>query len=191
MGVDGFPAAGRRFSSDSLVEFRQFDEFEDCCFDGCVLSDFDLGGRKFIDCEFVNSDLSMVRVTDILFRDVNFDSCKMLGVDFGECLHSLLSMKFTGCVLNYSSFNGLELPGTIFDHCSLEEVSFVDSDLKGAEFTESDLRGAVFRHSCLLDADFSTAYGYEIDPEENMISGAKFSSLGLIGLLGKYAIEVV
>jgi hypothetical protein len=38
--------------------------------------------------------------------------------------------------------------------------------------------------------DFRTSYNYSIDPEINRISKAKFSINGVVGLLGKYNIEI-
>jgi fluoroquinolone resistance protein len=49
---------------------------------------------------------------------------------------------------------------------------------------------ATFDHTILEIADFRSAFNYTIDPEINKLKGAKFSTLGLSGLLAKYNIEI-
>jgi hypothetical protein len=50
--------------------------------------------------------------------------------------------------------------------------------------------GARFEESNLERADFRTASHYSIDPEMNKLKGAKFSLLGIPGLLDKYGIII-
>jgi hypothetical protein len=49
---------------------------------------------------------------------------------------------------------------------------------------------ATFDQTILEKVDFRTSYHYSIDPEVNRIKKAKFSILGVAGLLGKYDIEI-
>ncbi|HNX08430.1 MAG TPA: pentapeptide repeat-containing protein, partial [Bacteroidales bacterium] len=64
-------------------------------------------------------------------------------------------------------------------------------DLSGAVFDNCNLDRAIFQHTLLEKADFSTAYGYAIDPEVNRLKQARFSSTGLNGLLYKYDLEII
>jgi uncharacterized protein YjbI with pentapeptide repeats len=57
-------------------------------------------------------------------------------------------------------------------------------------FDNCDLTGAVFDHTNIEKADFRTSYNYTIDPEINRIKKAKFSILGVSGLLDKYDIDI-
>jgi hypothetical protein len=52
------------------------------------------------------------------------------------------------------------------------------------------LTRARFERTVLEKVDFRTSYNYSIDPELNRIKNAKFSIVGIIGLLDKYDIEV-
>jgi hypothetical protein len=52
------------------------------------------------------------------------------------------------------------------------------------------LEGAVFDNTVLEKADFSTAFNYALDPANNKIKKAKFTTSGLYGLLSKYDIEI-
>ena len=60
----------------------------------------------------------------------------------------------------------------------------------GADFTECDFSGALFSRTILQKADFRTSYNFSINPEQNQISGAKFSLETLPGLLHKYNIKI-
>ncbi|WP_419802798.1 hypothetical protein [Mucilaginibacter sp.] len=42
-----------------------------------------------------------------------------------------------------------------------------------------------------MEADFSSAYNFSIDPENNRIKKAKFSVAGLPGLLEKFGLKIV
>jgi hypothetical protein len=57
-------------------------------------------------------------------------------------------------------------------------------------FDNCDLLQAIFDLSIIEKADFRTAYNYSINPEKNRIKKAKFSVLGLSGLLEHYDIEI-
>ena len=113
-----------------------------------------------------------------------------MGVNFSECNPFLLELAFSGCNLNNCSFFNLKLKNTPFINCTLEEVDFVETDLTSAVFKECSLRGAIFENSNLQSADFRTATGFSINPEVNKLKKARFTQDGLIGLLGKYGIEV-
>jgi len=50
--------------------------------------------------------------------------------------------------------------------------------------------GATFDKATLEKADFRTAINYSIDPTNNRIKKAKFSLLGVVGLLDKFDISI-
>jgi len=66
----------------------------------------------------------------------------------------------------------------------------VEADLTNSVFTNCDLAGTVFENTILVKADFRTSYNYSINPETNKIKKAKFSILGVAGLLDRYDIVV-
>ena len=63
-------------------------------------------------------------------------------------------------------------------------------NLTNATFNNCDLIGSIFKTTILEKTDFRTSFNYSIDPEINRIKKAKFSLQGVIGLLGKYQIEI-
>jgi uncharacterized protein YjbI with pentapeptide repeats len=165
-------------------------EYEGCVFAACNFSGVDLSRMIFIDCRFEQCDLSMAKLINTSFQDVYFKGCKQLGLRFDECSGKILSFSFEACILNLSAFSGLKLKGTRFKDCLLREVDFGSCDLTQADFSNSDLDRALFQNTILEGADFRTAYNFTIDPEMNRLRKARFSTQGLVGLLGKYQIVV-
>jgi uncharacterized protein YjbI with pentapeptide repeats len=95
---------------------------------------------------------------------------------------------FQGCMMNYSSFLGLNLQGVNFVGCTLLEVDFSEIDLRKADFSDSDLERAIFRNSDIREADFSKARNYTLSPQLNKIKGAKFSLPEAMSLL--YSMDI-
>ncbi len=165
-------------------------EYEACRFANGNGHKADLSEFKFIDCEFVDCDLSLAKLNRTAFREVQFRECKLSGLHFEACQDFGLVFGFEQCLLNFCTFIGMKLKNTRFVHSQLMESDFSDSDLTGAVFDQTDLSRVVFEHTILEKADFRTAFGYAIDPEQNRMRHAKFSSLGGAGLLGKYGLEI-
>lgn len=115
----------------------------------------------------------------------------MLGLLFENCNKFGLSVSFTNCILNHSSFYQVKIKGTKFIHSQIQEVDFTECDLSGAVFDNCNLDRAIFQHTVLEKTDFSTAYGYAINPEINRLKKARFSSSGLTGLLYKYDLDII
>lgn len=84
----------------------------------------------------------------------------------------------------------MKLHKTKFTKCEMVEVDFGRADLTGSSFNDCDLRNAVFDNTNLSKCDFRKANNYIIDPENNKISKAKFSLLGIPGLLTKHDIVI-
>ncbi|MDR3250221.1 MAG: pentapeptide repeat-containing protein [Tannerella sp.] len=114
----------------------------------------------------------------------------MLGLRFDTCLEFGLSFSFDNCQLNHSSFYKTKIKKTILKNSQLQETDFAECDLTSAMFDNCDLTRAVFDHTNIEKADFRTSYNYSIDPEINRIKKAKFSILGVSGLLDKYDIDI-
>ena len=165
-------------------------EFENCSFVGCLFMGVNLSAVIFSDCSFTGCDFSMARITGTSFQHAEFKECKLLGLHFEDCNEFLLSLGFEKCILNFSSFQKLELKNLHFYDCELQEVDFTEAKLPHSVFRNCNLAAATFINTQLFKADFKTAYNYSIDPETNQIKKAQFSMPGLIGLLDKYDIEV-
>ena len=79
---------------------------------------------------------------------------------------------------------------TIFTNCSLKDVDFEETDLSMSVFNNCDLLNARFIKTTLEKTDFRAATNYAFDPEINNIKKAKFSYMGISGLLAKYNIDI-
>lgn len=165
-------------------------EYENCTFSGCDFSNADLSDTQFQDCVFRDSNLSLAKLRQTAFRNVEFKACKLLGLHFDDCNPFLFEVQFDHCTLNLSSFFGVSLKKTMFSSCQLEEVDFTEANLQEAVFDACNLSRAVFNRSNLEKADFRSALHYLIDPELNRMKGARFSVNGVAGLLAKYGIQL-
>lgn len=166
-------------------------EFNNCIFKKCDFSEAEFAACKFIDCVFDNCNLAMMKVDRSTLNNVTFKDCKILGVNFSPVQDFLFTVRFEGCMLDYSSFMGKKMPKTTFKKSSLKEVTFTQAVLNGSVFDECNLLETVFRQTDLTGVNFSTALNYIIDPELNTMNKAIFSSHGLEGLLFKYNLKIV
>ena len=182
-----------------MTEFKNIDfkatqiekEYDYCHFFNCNFDSANLSNVTFVESVFENCNLSNVVLTETCLNDVKFINCKMIGLNFNDCNTFIFSIDFVGCNLSLSSFYQMNLVGQHFEKCKLQEVDFVETNLSKVNFDGSDLSKAVFERSKLEKADFRTAINYSFDPELNQIKKAKFSRLGVLGLLSKYDITIV
>jgi fluoroquinolone resistance protein len=165
-------------------------EYERCTFKNINLVNSDLTNYRFIDCIFIECDLSLAKIYKTTFRDIVFKNCKMLGLRFDTCNALGLSFSFEGCQLNHSSFYKTKIKRMAFADSQLIETDFSEADLTSVRFENSNLEGAMFDRTILETADLRSSYNYSIDPEFNRIKGAKFSITGVAGLLDKYNIVI-
>ena len=165
-------------------------EYESCSFFNCNFEHADFSEFKFIDCRFHDCNLSLATLNGTVLRNVLFRDCKMLGLQLENCNDFGLSFSFENCQLNHSTFFQMNIKKTIFRDCQLREIDFSETNLSDAIFDNCDLAQAFFTNTILEKADFRTAYHYSIDPENNRLKKAKFSLLGVSGLLDRYDIVI-
>ena len=77
-----------------------------------------------------------------------------------------------------------------FRNCNLQEADFTESDIINSVFDNCDLKSAIFDQTNIEKVDFTTAYNFNINPEENRVKGAKFSKENVFGLLSSYGIVI-
>jgi fluoroquinolone resistance protein len=118
-----------------------------------------------------------------------FKHSKIEGVNFFTAKKSLLSVNFESCLIRHSSFAELKLPKIKFTGCELQNVDFSDADLTSADFSNTTFVDCVFRNTNLSKADFRYASGFFIDPTQNKLKGARFSSPDVLNLLA--GLEIV
>jgi len=165
-------------------------EFDGCTFRQCDFSQANIDGCSFLDCVFEDCNLSNAKLPATGLKNITFKGCKLLGIRFDACDDFLFEVSFSDCTLDYSWFAGKKIAKTAFRSCSLKSVNFENTDLAAATFDGCHLEGAVFLNTNLKKADFSGATGFSMDPEANILQGARFRLDGISGLLGKYGVIV-
>jgi uncharacterized protein YjbI with pentapeptide repeats len=170
-------------------------EFEDCEFRSCDFSGATLSKCKFIDCRFVACNLSLVKVTASKFREVTLDECKAVGINWTMASWQKLTtsspLKFRKCILNDSSFFGLNLDEFVIEDCKARDVDFREANLNRARCCYTDFSNSLFGKTNLAGADFTEAVNYDIDVFSNPIKGAKFSRFEALRLLDSLDIELI
>ena len=114
----------------------------------------------------------------------------MIGFNLENCNPFGLKLKFEDCILNDSSFHQLQLPKIYFKDCSLENVDFSNTNLSQAIFENCNLKQAIFNQTNLEKANFTSAFNFIINPNENKIKEVKFSKENCIGLLQYFKIII-
>ena len=166
------------------------EEYENCRFVNCNFYGGDISHITFRECIFDSCDFSLAKVKNTALNDIHFIGSKLLGVQFEECNPFLLSLDFENCLLKLAVFYKLKLKKTRFKNCNLQETDFTEADLTCSVFDNCDLQRAIFQKNILEKADFRSSFNYSLDPEQNRITKARFSRLGIAGLLDKYRIEI-
>ena len=165
--------------------------FENCTFSGCDFSNANFADKLFIDCRFGDCNLSLANVTNTGLQNISFKHSKLSGVNFTKSKDFLFEMHFENCILDNAVFFRKKNKKAIFKDCSMIETDFTEADLTDAKFENCNLHRAFFDRTILKNADFSAAYNFIIDPDNNEIKKAKFSVQGLPGLLAKYDIRII
>src|SRR5690554_96272 len=181
-----------QIEADAL--FNQI-EFEDCQFVDCNFSQTEFKHCKFVNCEFVRCNLSLTKIPLSRFTEVTFRECKMVGIDWTRAQWSSYQfhseLKFYKCILNDSSFFGLELHEVVMEECKAHDVDFRDTKLNGASLTYTDFSNSLFGRTNLSGADLSEATNYSIDVLENNLNKATFSRYEALSLLDSLGIKLV
>lgn len=163
--------------------------FDGCIFTNCQFAETIFAYCNFVDCKFEECDLSLCRLDDSVLKQVQFDRCKLVGINWTLCEWSktgLLNnrrLTFHECQLDFGIFMHLNLNEWVFEGCSIREADFSNAKLVDVNFADSDLRDSRFLQTDLSGADLSTAKNYTIDVRHNTIKGAAFTLPEAIALL--------
>lgn len=158
-------------------------EYLNCSFVNCNLSERDLSSFLFEECEFINCNLSSAKLINSSFQNILFKNSKLLGVDFSQCNPFLLTFKFEECNLSYSNFFELNLKATLFDTCILENIDFTSSNLQQSVFENCKMNESVFEQSNLSQVNFTNSTSLSIDPNKNILKKTQFSKENAFALL--------
>jgi uncharacterized protein YjbI with pentapeptide repeats len=187
---------GETFVGVSAVDLTiERKEFDGCTFKECDFSDSTFDHCKFIECEFKDCNLSLVNARFSKFMDVVFNECKLVGFDWTKAAWSNLSLpapiEFYKCVMNDSSFYGLELSELRMEECRAHDVDFREGNFQESNFSGTDFTSSLFHGANLGGASFEYAENYYIDLNTTNIKHAKFSRHEAVSLLESLDIELL
>jgi fluoroquinolone resistance protein len=167
--------------------------FESCTFVKCSFRETEFQECTFRSCVFRGCDLGMVHLKGCDFSDVRFEGCQLIGINWTETLWEkgvfLKPVDFFNCVLNHSSFLGLNLKKVSLAHCTAQDVDFAEANLNACDCRYTDFRDSRFLHTELGEADFTGAQNYAISPTLNTLKKTKFSLPEAMALL--YGLDIV
>lgn len=168
--------------------------FESCTFADCSFNETSFYRCKLVETTFKSSVLTLVKVSSTYFSEVEFYSCKMTGINWTYMNYPTIvvtsPIHFNACDISYSNFYELKLPDMTVIDCKAYDVDFRLCDLTNADFTNTDLEKSQFMHTKLDGADFTDAINYLINPMENSLKKAKFSTPDVINLLRSFDIVI-
>ena len=170
-------------------------EFNSCLFVKCSFNETVFRECHFRECTFRKCDLSLVHFKDCSFSDTRFEDSQVLGVDWTETAWATSKFSLTkpvdflNCVLNYSTFMGMNLKQINITKCIAREVSFEDANLTEANCSFTDFTNSRFLHTNLTGADLTGAKNYTIAAHLNILKKTRFSLPEAMSLL--YSLDIV
>jgi len=174
------------FSGQALGNRRFFD----CRFERCVFTGANFSGSLFENCRFENCDLSLIRVDNSRFHEVEIIDSKIQGVAFNELNRLILSFSFQRCRVNDCLFSDLALKKMRFIDSELHRCDFSGAVLVEADFSGSDLTGSLFNHTQLVRADLRAARGYSVHPLQNNVRSMYVSLPEAVSFLSALELKV-
>ncbi len=164
--------------------------FSHVTFENCDFTQSDFTNTRFLECKLLGCNLSLAKVDGSRLQGVEFESCKLVGVNFAKCDKMFLQVGFKKCLIGTSNFSSLDLKNTLFCECMIRDTYFTETNLTGADFTGSDLTGSTFHNTNLGKANFASAINYSINPLTNKLIKAKFSKPEVLSLLDHLGIVI-
>jgi fluoroquinolone resistance protein len=162
--------------------------FSACTFIKCTFTETAFQDCKFRDCIFKGCDLSLVSLKGCSFSNTHFEDSQVIGVNWTETTWAsskviFKPVDFLSCVINHSTFMGLNLKKVMISKCLAREVSFEDTNLTQANCRFTDFMNSRFMHTNLSEADFTGAKNYAIAAGMNTLKKTKFSLPEAMSLL--------
>ncbi len=134
-------------------------------------------------------DLSLVKLPKTQFKQVTFNTCRLMGVNWSaanwekKSLLEFTHVSFKDCLLDHAIFIGLNLKSTTFTGCRAHSLDFEGANLTRANFHNADLEASRFVQCDLTEANFTGATNYQINASENTLHETRFSLPEAIALL--------
>lgn len=176
------------------LDFRVIEldeEYYRCTFEHCDFTEILFQKINFEECKFVACNFSLCKSNGTSWNKVSFEQCKLTGANFSHANKFTFNAKFAECLMQFASFQGLNLQGFQFAKCQLAEADFTTCNLKKAQFIDCNLDRSIISHCNLEETDFSTAFNFIINPNDNRMKKAKFSLQNLPGLVAVFDVKIV
>lgn len=157
-------------------------EFCNCNFVKCDFTEAIFKKCRFEDCLFMECNLSLVQPEYSSFVDVDFKHCKAIGINWSKAA-TPVGVNFYFCMIDSSSFFGLNISRMTMSHCSAREVNFTEANLTKGIFDSTNFSNSRFSKTNLTQSDFRNSTHYNINPEYNLLKKTRFSTLEVISLL--------
>lgn len=187
----------------SYFEDKQFDsaedldhpfgddmEFEKCLFQNFNLQELTAKNTRFIDCHFIHCNFSNAIFTNSSFKDVQFENCKLLGINWTSC-KSISHLHFSRCFLDYSSFREMDLRLCHWDECEMKTLDFSQSNLANTRIIHCNLQDTAFHQTNLEKADLTDSFNLHLDLRENKLKHAIISTSAALSILETMGIKVI
>lgn len=167
-------------------------EFDGCTFKSCSFIETRFQKCRFLNCTFEDCELNLIHVHQSSFAAVTFLRSKVIGVNWVNAYWAkrglLNSLRFSECVMNHSTFMGLNLKKMQLSSCIARDVDFTDADLTDADCSYTDFSQSRFNHTNLTRSDFRGATNYSIAAHLNTVKHAHFNLPEAMSLL--YGLDI-
>ena len=90
-------------------EIFELAEYDTCIFDSCSFIKTTLSNSNFTNCEFINCKFEAPIISQTSFKDILFQECTFLGIQFEYCNSFLFEVSFDSCMLQVCSFFKMNL----------------------------------------------------------------------------------
>ena len=178
------------FNGIREVEDIRSKSFEKCTFTDCDFTNSDFSNSLFVDCRFANSNFRATKLSDTKLHNVDFDDCKILGLDFTQISTFIVKIGFRNSQILKCNFSLLELKESDFSDSCINQCDFFRTNAAKSNFSGSDLKGSIFENTDLTKADFTNAQNYSINPLINTIKHAIFTMPEAMTLLDSLEITI-
>lgn len=113
----------------------------------------DLDKIQMLDVRVQQTDCTAMVVSDGSFHRVEFEKCRMDGMNAGKALFQ--DVVFKNCKLNLANFRFSNLRRVRFQDCSLVETDFMGAKLKDVEMIDCTIDKTIFDQVTVASLDIS------------------------------------
>jgi len=178
------------FTGIQVIKDIKSKSFYNCTFTNCDFTESDFSFSLLSDCVFEDSNLSLIKLAETKLHNVQFNRCKILGVDFTQISKLIFKMDFQESQITKCTFSSLDLSESELIDCVIHQSDFFQTNLSKSDFSGSDLHDTIFEDTDLTEADFTNAKNYSINPLTNKVKNAVFTMPDAIHLLDALEVNI-